>query len=222
MEGTVRAGDLDRCCTARQLAALREHQVLLTGSGPMLADLINTQHRVISKLANAVRKPFPGALEGRHRTTVDKDTGDVSMKVYAVKDQEEISLSLTTLLPLLPFVEEGFYVALGGTCACSLREATAKVPARLQGRMRTFMLIMLYPYICEALADKPNDAQFWDNPRNRALKSQFILPQEVHNALGFQKDEADHEDAFKCHDIGVRTTLIENPGERIMVLDSRG
>ncbi|KAK3271969.1 hypothetical protein CYMTET_19714 [Cymbomonas tetramitiformis] len=169
MDGTVRAGDLDRCCTARQLAALREHQVLLTGSGPLLADLINSQHGVISKLANAVRKPFPGALEGRHRTVVDKDTGDVSMKVYAVKDQEEIPLSLTTLLPLLPYVEERFYVAQGGTRACSLREAKAKVPARFQGRMRTFML-MLYPYICEALADKPNDAQFWDNPRNRALK----------------------------------------------------
>eukprot|EP00854_Cymbomonas_tetramitiformis_P019319 gene19319-23095_t len=147
--------------------------------------------------------------------------------------------------------------------------------------MRTFML-MLYPYICEALADKPNDVQFWDNPRNRALKSQFVPLQEVHNALGFQrvaepqavneeeptawelgfhptqskwgprslwhagrrgppttsmqaksalrqlaaaycaKDEADHEEAFKCFDIGVRTTLSKDPGERIMVLDSKG
>ncbi|KAK3252141.1 hypothetical protein CYMTET_38554 [Cymbomonas tetramitiformis] len=75
-----------RCCTARQLAALRDHQVSLTGSGPLLADLINTQHGVISKLANAFRKPFPSALEGRHRTVVDKDTGEVSMRVYAVKD----------------------------------------------------------------------------------------------------------------------------------------
>ncbi|KAK3253280.1 hypothetical protein CYMTET_37466 [Cymbomonas tetramitiformis] len=86
-EGTVRAGDLDRCCTARQLAALREHQVSLTGrSGPLLADLINTQHGVISKLATAFRKPFPSALEGRHRTVVDKDTGNVSMRVYAARE----------------------------------------------------------------------------------------------------------------------------------------
>ncbi|KAK3282962.1 hypothetical protein CYMTET_9308 [Cymbomonas tetramitiformis] len=128
-EGTVRAGDLDRCCTARQLAALREHQVLLTGSGPLLADLINTQHGIISKLASALRKPFPSALEVRHRTIIDKDTGDVSMRVYAVQDKvlEEIPLSLTTLLPLLPHVEEGFYVAQGGTRVCSLREAKAKL-----------------------------------------------------------------------------------------------
>eukprot|EP00854_Cymbomonas_tetramitiformis_P022812 gene22812-27562_t len=120
-------------------------------------------------------------------TVVDKDTGDVSMRVYAVKDKEEIPLSLTTLLPLLPHVEEGFYVAQGGTRACSLREAKAKVPTGFQGRMRTFML-MLYPYICEGLADKPNDAQFWDNPGDRALKSQFVLPQEALNALGLQRE----------------------------------
>eukprot|EP00854_Cymbomonas_tetramitiformis_P010515 gene10515-12442_t len=81
---------------------------------------------------------------------VDKDTGEVSMRVYAVKDQEEIPISLTALLPLLPHVEEGFYVAQGGT-----------------------------RYGAE--------------------------------------DEADHEDAFKCYDIGVRTsTLTKDPGERIM------
>ncbi|KAK3249456.1 hypothetical protein CYMTET_41113 [Cymbomonas tetramitiformis] len=282
VDGTVRTGELDRCCTARQLAVLREHQVLLTGSGPLLADLINTQHGVISKLANAVRKPFPSALEGRHRTVVDQDTGEESVKIYSVNDQEEIPLSLTTLLPLLPFVEEGFYVAKGGTRACSLREAKTKVPARFQGRMRTFML-MLYPYICEALADKPNDARFWDNPKNLTLKPQFMPSKETHNALGFQrlaepqategeelttweegfhptqskwgprslwhagrrgppttsmqaknalkqmatgycaKDEEDHEDAFiKCHDIGVRPTLLEDPGGRVMIMDSVG
>ncbi|KAK3265737.1 hypothetical protein CYMTET_25593 [Cymbomonas tetramitiformis] len=41
-------------------------------------------------------------------------------------------------------------------------------------------------------------------------------------ATGYCAKDEDHEDAFKCHDIGVRPTLLEDPGGRVMIMDSVG